>query len=76
MSTITVDPLVHFGKPCVAGTRIPVHAVLELLRDGKAADEIIRDYYPALSSAAISACVQYALDVIDAEDIVVREHAA
>lgn len=31
---ITIDPQVHFGKPCVAGTRIPVQAVLELVREG------------------------------------------
>ncbi len=25
---IEMDPNVHFGKPCVAGTRIPVQSVL------------------------------------------------
>ena len=45
---IVVDPHVHFGKPCVTGTRIPVQSVLELVRDGIAFDEIIRDYYPDL----------------------------
>ncbi|MFH0821617.1 MAG: DUF433 domain-containing protein [Pseudomonadota bacterium] len=30
---ITVNPNVHFGKPCVAGTRIPVRNVLELVRE-------------------------------------------
>ena len=28
---IAVNPQVHFGKPCVAGTRIPVQQVLELV---------------------------------------------
>jgi len=29
---IAVNPGIHFGKPCVAGTRIPVRNVLELVR--------------------------------------------
>ena len=33
---INVDPEIHFGKPCVAGTRITVQSVLELLREGLA----------------------------------------
>lgn len=31
---IAVNPTVHFGKPCVAGTRIPVQNILELVREG------------------------------------------
>jgi uncharacterized protein (DUF433 family) len=37
---ITVDPGIHFGQPCIAGTRIPVHAVLELVRAGVAFDDM------------------------------------
>ena len=49
---------VHFGKPCVAGTRIPVQDVLELVRDGIAFNTIVRDYYPDLTDADIRACIQ------------------
>ena len=66
---IAVDPQVHFGKPCVAGTRIPVSSVLELVREGISFDEIIRDYYPDLQPADIRACIQYAMDVVAIEDI-------
>ena len=31
---ITVNPQIHFGKPCVSGTRIPVQEVLKSF-DGK-----------------------------------------
>ena len=31
---IVVDPHIHFGKPCVAGTRITVQSVLELVKEG------------------------------------------
>ena len=69
VNRIQVSPEVHFGKPCVAGTRIPVHAVLELVRDGIPTETIIRDYYPALSAEDIKACVQYAIDIVASEDI-------
>jgi uncharacterized protein (DUF433 family) len=57
---IAVNPNVHFGKPCIAGTRIPVQSVLELIREGIAFDQIRRDYYPDLSEDDVRACVQYA----------------
>lgn len=66
---IAVDPGVHFGKPCVAGTRIPVQSVLELVREGLSFAEIIRDYHPDLEPEDVRACIQYAIDVVAAEDI-------
>jgi uncharacterized protein (DUF433 family) len=69
MSRIQVSPEIHFGKPCVAGTRIPVQTVLELVRDGLPAETIIRDYYPELKAEDIKACVQYAIDVVESEDL-------
>jgi uncharacterized protein (DUF433 family) len=66
---IAVNPQVHFGKPCVAGTRIPVQNVLELLREGLSFTDIIRDYYPDLQPEDIRACIQYTIDVVAAEEI-------
>ena len=66
---IAVDPQVHFGKPCVAGTRIPVRDVLELVREGIGFAEIIREYYPDLQTDDIRACIQYAIDTLAVEDI-------
>ena len=66
---ITVQLDVHFGKPCVAGTRIPVQDVLELVREGIAFPEIVRDHYPDLTIDDVRACVQYAMDVVSLEDI-------
>lgn len=66
---IAVNPSIHFGKPCVAGTRIPVQDVLELVREGLAFSDIIRDYYPDLQAEDIRACVQYAMDSVALEDI-------
>ena len=66
---IVVNPNVHFGKPCVAGTRITVQNVLELVKEGLSFAEIIQNYYPELAAEDIRACVQYALDIVTVEDI-------
>ena len=65
---IVVDPNLHFGKPCLAGTRITVQNVLELVKEGVPFSEIIEDYYPDLEIEDIQACVQYAIDVVAASD--------
>ena len=65
---IAVNPQIHFGKPCVAGTRITIQNVLEMVREGLSFADIIRDYYPNLQPEDIRACVQYAIDVVAAED--------
>ena len=69
LERIVVDPKIHFGKPCITGTRITVQNVLELLGDGLSFGEIIQDYYPDLAVEDIHACVQYAIALVAAEDI-------
>ncbi len=69
MDRIQVSPDIHFGKPCVAGTRIPVQTVLELVREAIPFETIIQDYYPDLKVEDIKACIQYAIDVVQTEDI-------
>lgn len=66
---IQVDSSIHFGKPCVAGTRITVQNVLELINEGLTFDEIKRDYYPDLDTDDIKACMDYAIALISAENI-------
>ena len=66
---IAVNPKIHFGKPCVAGTRITVQSVLELLDEGLTFDKIIQDYYPELTVEDIRACLRYAIALVSAEDI-------
>ena len=53
----------------MAGTRIPVQAILELVREAVPFELIIRDYYPDLKLEDIKACLQYAIDVVQTEDI-------
>ncbi|MEH2068328.1 MAG: DUF433 domain-containing protein [Nostoc sp.] len=69
MDKIVVNSQIHFGKPCIAGTRITVQNILELLNDGLSFEEIIQDYYPELQIEDIRACLQYAIALVAAEDI-------
>lgn len=69
LERIVVDPAIHFGKPCVAGTRIPVVDVLELVGEGIPFATIVENYYPDLSPDDIRGCLRYAIELADAEEI-------
>ena len=66
---ISVNGRRHFGKPCVAGTRILVEQVLELIQEGIPFQEIITDYYPDLTVEDVKACAAYATDLVRNEEI-------
>lgn len=53
---ISVDPNIHFGKPCVAGTRITVQNVLELINEDLSFEQIKRDFYPDLTMEDFRSC--------------------
>ena len=66
---ISINPNIHFGKPCVTGTRITVQSVLELINEDLSFNEIKQDYFPDLEIEDIKACMDYAIAMIAAEDI-------
>ena len=66
---IVIDPRVHFEKPCVAGTRITVESVLELVQEGIPFEEIVGKFYPDLEIEDVKACVRYARELVRAEEI-------
>jgi len=66
---IAVNSNIHFGKPCIAGTRIPVQNVLELVDEGIPFAKIIQEYYPDINIQDIHACLRYAIALVAAEDI-------
>jgi uncharacterized protein (DUF433 family) len=69
---IVIDLKVHFGKPCVAGARIPVEEVLGLVQEGISFQEIVEKYYPDLEIEDVKACAWYAAKIVRAEEIHVR----
>lgn len=72
---IHIDPQIHFGKPCVSGTRIPVASVLELVELGRSFEEIRTDFYPELADEDIQACLRYARNLVEIDDIQVSRSA-
>lgn len=66
---IVVNSQIHFGKPCVVGTRITVQSVLELLNDGLSFTDIMQNYYPDLQVEDIRACLRYAIALVATEEI-------
>jgi uncharacterized protein (DUF433 family) len=56
---VAEDPAVCGGVPVVRGTRIPVHALAQLARQGAPTEELLEDY-PALTAASLEAALLYA----------------
>jgi uncharacterized protein (DUF433 family) len=73
VTRISVRPDICHGKPCVQGTRIPVAQVLDVIAAGKSFDEITSDYFPDLTADDIRACLEFARDLVENEDIHVVE---
>lgn len=73
---IEVNPKVAFGKPVIAGTRIPVYMVLELVEADYTPQQIVTDFYPTLTEDDIRACIRYATDLTRNEVIIFAREAA
>ena len=68
---IVVSRDICHGKPRIAGTRIMVHQVLNLLVAGKTIEEITSgDYYPDITAEDVRACIDYASRAIQNEPII------
>ena len=76
MKGISVRPEVCHGKPCIEGTRIMVAQVLDLLEGGKSFQEIVTDYFPAITEDDIKACLSFAKQLVQNEEIHVVEESA
>ncbi|WP_347275613.1 DUF433 domain-containing protein [Candidatus Kuenenia sp.] len=63
---ITIDPKICSGKPCIEGTRIAVHIILDLLAAGEDFDGI-KKAYPNITDKDIRACLNYAAVLADEE---------
>jgi uncharacterized protein (DUF433 family) len=63
---IVCDPKICSGKPCIKGTRIPVHIILDLLAAGESYEGIKRAY-PNITDKDIRACLIYASVLADEE---------
>ena len=66
LDRIVCDPKICSGKPCIKGTRIPVHIILDLLAAGED-NQGIKNAYPNITDEDIRACLNYASVLADEE---------
>jgi uncharacterized protein (DUF433 family) len=66
---IIIDPKIHFGKACIAGTRVPVENVLELIQENIPFNDIVKKYYPDLEIEDIKTFARYATELVRLEEI-------
>ena len=65
---IVVDPKVLVGKPIIKGTRISVEFVIDLLARGWTAEQILKEY-DHLTGDGIRACLTYAAELVQEEEV-------
>ena len=66
---ISVTPNIQHGKPCIKGTRTPVHVILEALATGMDFNSVLKEFAP-LTPEAIQACIYYAALLADEQELI------
>ena len=61
---IEVNPEILLGKPCIAGTRIPVYLILELVACGYTIEQIVEECYPSLEALDVVMALQHISRVV------------
>lgn len=67
LKRIQIDPKVMMGKPVIAGTRVPVHLVLDLLAQGYTMERLLKAY-PTLKKEDVTAALAFAARRFDREE--------
>ena len=61
---IQLDPSIHHGDPCIAGTRVPVSVIVGSVAEGDTWEQILRSY-PQLTAEDIQAALFYAAEAVN-----------
>lgn len=69
---ITQDPDILGGKPIIAGTRISIEVILELLASGMEVSDLLREY-PSLTREQVKAAINYAAKIVAKEESYIFE---
>ncbi len=64
---IVVDPKVRFGKPVIAGTRVPVDLVVGKLAGGMTTSEVMKEY--DLTRRQVLIALRYAAKLLSQEEV-------
>lgn len=65
---IVSDPAILGGKPVVAGTRIPVYLILELLEADYDIEKVVKEY-PSLCEEDVRAALHFASQLSRYEEV-------
>ena len=72
---ISVDPAVHHGEACIAGTRVAVSVIVGSIAEGDSAADIVRSY-PQLKTEDVAAALNYAADAVRGYNVVPMRRAS
>ena len=61
---IKVDPAIHHGDACIAGTRVPVSVIVGSVAEGDTWEQILASY-PQLKREDIQAALLYAAEAVN-----------
>ena len=63
LDRISLDPRIMAGQPCIRGTRLTVHHILNVMAFGMTPDDILLEY-DGLTRDDISACLLFASEAL------------
>ena len=72
---IAQDADILGGKPVIAGTRVGVETILELLASGLEIEDILKEY-PSLNKKQIQAAIEFAAKMVGKEESYIFKKSA
>jgi uncharacterized protein (DUF433 family) len=63
LDRISLDPRVMAGQPCIRGTRLTVHHILNVLAFGMTANDLV-EQYDGLTTDDVAACLLFASETL------------
>jgi len=64
---IILDPAVHYGKPMIRGTRLPITVVIGSLAGGMSFAEVAREY--DITADDIRAALRFVMELVQQESL-------
>lgn len=71
---VVTDHRIMGGVPCIAGTRIPVAAIVGLIAQGLTPDDVLREY-AQLTRDDVRAALEFAAAAVDERHLPLRTSA-
>lgn len=64
---ITINPKVRFGRPVIAGTRVPIDLIVGKIAGGMEIEEVMEEY--DLTKEQVLAALHYAAELVSSEEV-------